>query len=186
MQWCRYGRLGQVHLYLLHRDLREESCSIWLPFFQVFLVTFCHHPWCHVEKKLNRKNQDPRQIYSASQSWASLKAMLFWKDSSVWQGEQHVPVFCLCPAHPGWGQPAIQHKIHGTIPPRPALSLHLSNTSLKKQQEKWANLHLKAALYPWLTDREDKPQGYSLHKPNETERRDGKGQCSGTCNTHAS
>lgn len=73
-------------------------------------------------------------------------------------------------------------------PQEEALSLHLSNTSKKKAtgKEKWANLHLKAALYLCLTDRADKPQGHSLHKPNETERRDGKGQRSGTCHTHAS
>lgn len=55
----------------------------------------------------------------------------------------------------------------------------------KKKKKMQANLDLKTDLYHCLIDRADKPQGYSLHKPNETEIRDGKGQCSGMCNTHA-
>lgn len=181
MQQCRSGRLGQALLYLLHRDLKEESCSTWAPFFKYFWQPSATTHDVRLRKK--RKNQDPGQIYSASvQFWASLRAMLLLEGqfsltahSCVLSMSNSSRLRAACNTE----QNTWNYTPRSSSQPAPKQYFWK-----KKQQEKWTNLHLKAALYPCLTDRADKPQGYSLLKPNETERRDGKGQHSGTCSTH--
>lgn len=70
-----------------------------------FLATFRHHPWCQVEKNSQQKKIKILDKYILLHSSGHhSRPCCSWKDSSLWQGEQHIPVFCLWPTPPSWEQ----------------------------------------------------------------------------------
>lgn len=118
-----------------------------------FLATFCHHSWCQVEKNSQQKKIKILDKYILLHSSGHhSRPCCSWKDSSLWQGEQHISVYDqLLQA-----ESSLQYSTkYMELYPQGQLSACTQAILLKKSNRKSGQIYIKkqpCTLLVWLTE----------------------------------